>query len=106
MSETADRVTRPRWRRWLLPVLGGLVIALALWARSPTVPNIALQNGPRVVEAARTRAADQLRRDAAAMLARLESAAAAALAAPADPAGAFATLSGLYGDDPEWGVIL
>ncbi|HEX6251168.1 MAG TPA: ATP-binding protein [Gemmatimonadaceae bacterium] len=106
MSETADRVTRPHWRRWLLPLLGGLVIALALWARSPAVPNIALRSEAGIVEAARAAARAELAREAAAMLSRLERAAQAALQAPADPAAAFAALAELHGNDPEWGVIL
>ncbi|CAN5242125.1 hypothetical protein BH23GEM2_BH23GEM2_26090 [soil metagenome] len=106
MNEAAERVTRLDWRRWLLPLLGGLVIALALWARSPAVPNIAWRGSAGVVEIARARAAADLARDAAAMKARLEGAAAAALLAPREPAAAFAALSELAGDDPEWGVIL
>lgn len=106
MNEAAERVTRLKWRRWLLPLLGGLVIVLAVWARSPAVPNIAPRGPASVVEIARERAAADLTRDAAAIRARLEEAATAALAAPREPAAAFAALAELRGDDPEWGVIL
>ncbi|HUF65136.1 MAG TPA: HAMP domain-containing sensor histidine kinase [Gemmatimonadaceae bacterium] len=106
MTDAAELVTRLDWRRWLLPLLGGLVIALALWARSPAVPNIAWRGSPGVVEIARERAAADLMRAAAAMNARLEDAAATALLAPRETAAAFAALAELQGDDPEWGVIL
>jgi two-component system nitrogen regulation sensor histidine kinase NtrY len=106
MTEAAERVTRLDWRRWLLPLLGGLAIALSLWARSPAVPNIARRGPGGAVEDARLRAAADLQREAAAMQARLESAAATALLAPQEPPAAFAALAELAGDDPEWGVIL
>jgi two-component system, NtrC family, nitrogen regulation sensor histidine kinase NtrY len=97
---------RWRWRSWILPLLGGTAVALALWARSPAVPNIASDDALGTIEDVRVAALASLQREFARTLARLESSAAHALTAPAEPAAAFAALASLQGQDPDWGVVL
>jgi two-component system, NtrC family, nitrogen regulation sensor histidine kinase NtrY len=106
MMVTADGRLRVSWNRWLLPLVGGAAIALALLARFPAVPNIVRPDAVGTIEVVRSLASDDLRRLTAQVLARLESAAAGALQAPPDAPAAFAAISDLRGEDPEWGVIL
>jgi two-component system, NtrC family, nitrogen regulation sensor histidine kinase NtrY len=103
---TADGRLRVSWRHWLLPLVGGTAIALALLARFPAAPNIVRPDATGTIEIVREMAANDLRRATTQMLARLESAAASALRAPLDAPAAFGAISDLRGDDPEWGVML
>jgi two-component system, NtrC family, nitrogen regulation sensor histidine kinase NtrY len=106
MMVTAGGEVPGSWRPWLFPLLGGAALALALWARSPAVPNIAPGDTARTIEFVRASALTDLERNLRQTLARLESAAAVAMQAPPEPAAAFASLANLQGDSPDWGVIL
>ena len=95
--------------RWLL-ALGLGALLLATWSRFPTGPKLAFFAGDgeplAAPDAVRARAVADLRATLAREIARIQSAAEAALDAPRSPEAAFDGIPARRTGDPGWGVML